>query len=75
LSSSFRSLYAYIGDRERISHYFGLLHGYLFHRFNIADAVTEGINDLDVLDVRDAISGIAETLDIITDTHKCPGCS
>jgi hypothetical protein len=29
----------------------------------------EGVNNLDVLDVRDAISGIAEKLDIITETH------
>jgi hypothetical protein len=40
----------------------------LFHNFNIADAITEGINDLDVLDVQDAISGIVETFDIIAET-------
>jgi hypothetical protein len=28
----------------------------------------EGVDDLDVLDVRDAISSIAETLNIITET-------
>jgi hypothetical protein len=67
-SLSFGSLYAYIGDCEQISHRFGLLHGYLFHRFNIVDTITEGVNDLDVLDVRDAISDIAETLDIIAKT-------
>jgi hypothetical protein len=67
-SLGFRSLYAYIGDREQITHRFGLLHGYLFHRFNIADAITEGVNDLDVLDVRDVISGNAEMLDIVTET-------
>jgi hypothetical protein len=68
LSPSFRSLYAYIGDREQISHCFGLFHGYLFHSFNIIDAIMEGVNDLNVLDVRDAISDIAETLDIIVET-------
>jgi hypothetical protein len=68
LSPGFRSLYAYIGDREQISHCFGLLHGYLFHSFNIIDTITEVVNDLDVLNVWDAISGIAETLDIITET-------
>jgi hypothetical protein len=67
-STGFRSLYAYIGDREQISHYFGLLHGYLFHSFDIADAITEGVNDLDVLDVRDVVSGIAEMLDVIAET-------
>jgi hypothetical protein len=40
----------------------------LFHDFDIADAITEGVNDLDVLDVRDAVSGIAKTLDIIAET-------
>jgi hypothetical protein len=68
LSPDFRSFYAYIGNHEQISHHFGLLHCYLFHSFEIADAITEGVNNLDVLDVRDAISGIAETLDIITKT-------
>jgi hypothetical protein len=67
-SPSFESLYAYISDHEQIRHHFGLLHGYLFHRFNIADTITECVNDLDVLDVRDAISGIAEMLDIIAET-------
>jgi hypothetical protein len=40
----------------------------LFHSFNITDTITEGINNFNVLDVRDTISGIAETLDIITET-------
>jgi hypothetical protein len=68
LSPGFGSLYAYIGDREQISHRFGLLHGYLFHSFNIDDVITEGVNNLDVLDVRDTVFGIAETLDIVTET-------
>jgi hypothetical protein len=67
-SPGFGSLYAYIGDREQISHSFELLHGYLFHSFNIADAITEGVNNLNVLDVRDTVSDIAETLDIIMKT-------
>jgi hypothetical protein len=67
-SPGFGSLYAYIGDREQISHRFGLLHGYLFLSFDIVDVITEGVNDLDVLDVRDAVSGIAEMLDIIMET-------
>jgi hypothetical protein len=67
-SPGFRSFDAYIGNREQISHRFGLLHCYLFHSFEIADAITEGVNNLDVLDVRDAVSSIAETLDIITET-------
>jgi hypothetical protein len=67
-SPGFKNLYAYIGDHKQISHRFGPLHGYPFHSFNIVDAITKGVNDLDVLDVWDAISGIAETLDIIAET-------
>jgi hypothetical protein len=65
LSPSFRSFYAYIGNRVQTDHHFGLLHRYLFHGFEIADAISEGVNNLDVLDV---VSGIAEPLDIITET-------
>jgi hypothetical protein len=67
-SSGFISFYAYIGNRKQIGHHFGLLHCYLFHNFEIVDTITEGINNLNVLDVWDAISGTAETLDIITET-------
>jgi hypothetical protein len=48
--------------------HFGLLHLYLFHGFEIADAISEGVNNLDVLDVWDVISGITEMLNIITET-------
>jgi hypothetical protein len=68
LSPGFKSFYAYIGNREQIGHCFGLLHCYLFHGFEIADAISEGINNLNVLDVRDVVSGIAEMLDMITKT-------
>jgi hypothetical protein len=67
-SPSFKSFYAYIGNREQIDHRFGLLHRYLFHVFEIDDAISEGVNNLDALDVRDVISGIAEMFDIITET-------
>jgi hypothetical protein len=66
-SPGFISFYAF-GNCEQIGHRFGLLHRYLFHSFEIADALTEDINNLDVLDVRDVISGIAEMLDIIMET-------
>jgi hypothetical protein len=55
-------------NHEQIGHRFGLLHCYLFRSFEIADTITEGINNLDVLDVRDVVSGIAEMVDIITET-------
>jgi hypothetical protein len=67
-SPGFRRFYANIGNREQIGHRFRLLHRYLFHGFEIADAISEGINNLNVLDVRDVISGIAEMFDIITKT-------
>jgi hypothetical protein len=67
-SPGFGSLYTYIADREQISHRFRLLHDYLFHSFDIVEAIMEDINDLDVLDVQDAIYGIAKMLDIITET-------
>jgi hypothetical protein len=69
LSLGIGSFYAYIGNREQIGHHFGLLHRYLFHGFEIADTILEGVNNLDVLDVRDAVSSIVETFDIITDSH------
>jgi hypothetical protein len=68
LSLGFGSFYAYIGNREQIGHRFGLLHCYLLYSFEITDAITKGINNLNILDVRDVISGIAEMLDIITET-------
>jgi hypothetical protein len=68
LSPGFGSFNAYIGNREQIGHHFGLLHCYLFYSFEIADAITEGVNNLNVLDVWGAIFDIAETLDIIMKT-------
>jgi hypothetical protein len=70
-SPGFRRLDAYIGNHEQISHRFGLLHGYVFHSFDIVDAITKGVNDLDVLDVRGVVSGIAEMLDIIVRLSSC----
>jgi hypothetical protein len=67
-SPGFRSFYAYTGNHEQIGHRFGLLHRYLFHGFEIADAISDGVNNINVLDVRDTISSVAETLDIITET-------
>jgi hypothetical protein len=68
LIPSFGSFYAYIGNREQIGHHFGFLHCYLFHSFEIAYAIAKGVNNLDVLNVRDVNSCIAETLDIIIKT-------
>jgi hypothetical protein len=62
------SLYTYFSDCEQISHRLGFLHRYLFHNLDIVEAITKGIDDLNVLDVRDGIPGIAEILDVVTET-------
>jgi hypothetical protein len=38
------------------------------HRLDIADPITKGIDDLDALDVRYSIPGIAETFHIVPET-------
>jgi hypothetical protein len=50
-SLGFRSLDACVSNREKIGHRLGLLHGDLLHGLDVADSVTEGVDDLDVLDV------------------------
>jgi hypothetical protein len=45
-----------------------LLHGNVLNIFDIADPITEGINDLDVLDIRDSIPGIAEIFHVAPET-------
>jgi hypothetical protein len=62
------SLYAYVCDCEQIGHSLGLLHGNLLHGLEIADPVMKGIDDLDVLDIRDSVPSIAETFDIVPET-------
>jgi hypothetical protein len=61
LSLSFRSLDACVRECEQIAHHPGLLHSNLLHSLDVADSVTEGVNDLDVLDIWDSIPNIAET--------------
>jgi hypothetical protein len=58
-SSGFKGLYAHVGDCEQIGHRLGLLHGDLLHSLDVADPIVEGIDDLDVLDIRDSIPGVA----------------
>jgi hypothetical protein len=40
-----------VRDYQQINHYFGLLHGDLLDSLDIADPITEGMDDLNVLDV------------------------
>jgi hypothetical protein len=54
-SPSFGSLDACVSYREQIGHHLGLLHGDLLH----------GLDDLDVLKVRDNVPGVAEMFHIV----------
>jgi hypothetical protein len=58
--SGLRGLDALIHYYQQIDHDFWLLHGNLLDSLEISDPVTEGIDDLHVLDVRDSVSGILE---------------
>jgi hypothetical protein len=66
-SPGFGGLYAHVGDYEQIDHCLGLLHGDLLHSLDV-DPITEGIDDLDVLDVRDSVPGIIETFHVVPET-------
>jgi hypothetical protein len=48
-------------------HHPGLLHGNLLHSLDVADSVTEGVNDLDVLDIWGSIPNIAETFYVVSE--------
>jgi hypothetical protein len=66
-SLGLRGLDAYIRDHEQIDHRLGLLHSDLFNNLEIADPVMEGINDLDILDIRDSIPGAAKIFHVISE--------
>jgi hypothetical protein len=68
LSSGLWGLDADVSDCQQIDHHFGLLHGDLFDSPNIADPVTKGVDDFDVLDIRDNISGVAEMFYVLPET-------
>jgi hypothetical protein len=64
-SPSLESLNACVSDHEQISHHLGLLHGDLLHSLDVTNSVVEGVNDLDVLDVRDSVPGIAKMFHVV----------
>jgi hypothetical protein len=66
-STVLESLNAYISDREQINHHLWLLHGDLLHNLAIADPVTEVIYDLNVLDVQDSVSSVAEMFHVVSE--------
>jgi hypothetical protein len=67
-SPGFRSSNAYISDCEQIGHSFGLLHGNLLHSLDVANFVTKNIDNLDVLDIRDSVTGVAEIFHVVPET-------
>jgi hypothetical protein len=64
-SLCFGSLNACVSDRKQINHRLGLLHGNLIHGLDVTDSIMEGVDDLDVLDVRDSIPGIAKMFHVV----------
>jgi hypothetical protein len=64
-SPGFGSLNAYVNECEQIGHHSGLLRGDLLHSLDVADSVTEGINDLDVLNIRDSVPSVVETFHMV----------
>jgi hypothetical protein len=64
-SLSFISLNAYVSDCEQIDHCSRLLHGDLLHSLDVADSIVKGIDDLDVLDIRDGIPGVVEIFHVV----------
>jgi hypothetical protein len=64
----FGGLYAYIGDCEQIDYRLGLLFGDLLHSLDITDPVVEGIDDLDILDVRDNVPSMAKMFYVVLET-------
>jgi hypothetical protein len=67
LSSSFESLNAHVSDCEQIDHHSGLLHGDLLHSLDVTDSVTESIDDLDALDIRDDVPSVAKILHVVSE--------
>jgi hypothetical protein len=47
-----------------------LLHGNLLNSLNIADPITEGIDDFDVLDVRDNVPGVVEMFHVVLEAFN-----
>jgi hypothetical protein len=59
-SPGLECLDACVHDCEQIGHHLGFLHGNLLYDLDVADSVAEGVDDLDVLEVRDSVTGIAK---------------
>jgi hypothetical protein len=60
-----RSLNACVCDCEQIDHHLEFLHSGILHSLDVADSVVEGVDDLDVLDVRDSVPGVTEIFHVV----------
>jgi hypothetical protein len=64
-SLGFETLNVYVSNYEQIDHHFGPLHGNLLHSLDVADSIMKGIDDLDVLDIRDGIPGVIKIFHVV----------
>jgi hypothetical protein len=64
-STSFGSLYVCIRDCEYINYCLAFFHDDLLHGLDVTNSITEDIDGLDVLDVRDSIPDIAEIFHVV----------
>jgi hypothetical protein len=65
LSLDLRYLDAGVRDYKQIYHRHGFLHCDLLHGLDVADSVVEGVDDLDVLNVRDSVPSVVEIFHIV----------
>jgi hypothetical protein len=68
LCPGLKILYTYISDCEQISYRIWLLHGNILNSFDVADPIVEGIDDLNVLDIRDNVPDIVEMFHVVPET-------
>jgi hypothetical protein len=66
-SPGFRSLNAYVSDCEQIGHSSWLLHGDLLHSLDVAGSIVESIDNLNVLDIWDSVTGVAEIFHVVSE--------
>jgi hypothetical protein len=64
-SSGLIGLDAHVNKCLQINHCLGILHCDLLNNLDIAHLVMKGIDDLDVLHIRDSVPGVTETFHIV----------
>jgi hypothetical protein len=68
VGSGLKGLNVDVSNCKQIGHRFRLFHGDLLHGIDVTDSITEGIDDFDVMDVRDSILGVAEMFHVVPET-------